>query len=313
MFKDFKEITLEVTNRCNLRCRICSIWKEKKKVDLSLDEIKRILKPLSKPISISLTGGEPFLNPNIDKIYKYLFKLFLQKKIRNIDIATNAYSKRLLNFLETNKAYLLPLSLSISLDGIGKDHNTQRGKVNAFAKTLKNIVAIKKYSVPITLKFVISRINYKSLKKVHALSKKIGCDFNLKFFECVPNYYHRYSECPNLTLTSNEMAIVKKDIKTIFKHPTNEKLTLFSHSSMNGFLKNGNLNFIKTCLTPRHSLFVTSHGEIYSCVYQPKVGDLKYSLNLDWKEYKNIATNAKKGKCPKCLSYHGYLKEFNYR
>ena len=64
----FKYITLELTNRCDLRCSMCSIWKEKTKNFLSVEDIKRILALSKNPVSIALTGGEPFLHPGFQDI-----------------------------------------------------------------------------------------------------------------------------------------------------------------------------------------------------------------------------------------------------
>lgn len=313
MFEELREITFELTNRCDLCCRICNIWKEDKKNDLSVDQIKKILQPLKIPLTISLTGGEPFLNPQIDKIYKYLFKLFLQGKIRDIDIATNAYSDKIQQFLKKNGNYLKPLSLSISVDGIGIKHNIQRGKNDAFKKTLKNILIIKKYNIPLTLKFVISKINYKELLKVYELSKKIGVNFNIKFMEKLPNYYHRQGKPLKLSVGKNKIPDVKKMMEKItdIENLNNKSISSFSLLCLKKFLKEGNLSFIKNCSTPKYSLFVTSHGDIYNCIYQERIATIETWPNLDWKKYIKNESSGKNNTCPKCLSYHGYLKEFN--
>lgn len=314
MLKVLEKITFEITNQCNLQCKICNIWKEKTKINLSLENIKKILEGFKKPLTISLTGGEPFLNPKIDRIYRYLFKLFLQKKIKNIDIATNAYSKKILDFLENNRNYLFPLSLSISMDGLEKNHNRQRGKNDAFQNTLKNIIVIKKYNIPVTLKFVISKINYKDLIEVYRLSRRIGTSFNVKFIEEVPNYYHRQDEYSDLALNDQELSVIKKDIEEIYKNENKKKnLTSFSLLCIKNFLNNENLNFIKKCLTPEYSLFITCYGKVYNCLYQESIGDIKNWPNLNWDKAKEISNNAKKGLCPRCLSYHGYLRGINYR
>lgn len=60
-----------VTERCNLRCKMCNIWK-RKSPEMTLGEIEqcvRVLKKL-KVQNIVLTGGEPLLRPDISDIVK---------------------------------------------------------------------------------------------------------------------------------------------------------------------------------------------------------------------------------------------------
>lgn len=314
MIGHLREITFEITNRCDLRCRICHIWKERAKVDLSLNEIEKILELIDTPLTISLTGGEPFISPYMDEIYRYLFNLFLRKKIKKIDIATNAYSNRILKFLKDNKKYLDPLSLSISIDGIEAVHNKQRGRNDAFEKLLKNILAIKKFNIPVTLKFVISKLNYKDIFKVYVFSKKLGHPLIIKCFEYVKNYYHRKYKSPLLALNKKERLFVKEIIEKIYRieqKKDKNNLLNFSLQCLIKFLNHNNLNFIQKCLTPEYSLFITSGGYIYNCIYQNHVGRIRGWPSLAHKRYERIKNKSRNGNCPKCLSYHGYLKEFN--
>jgi len=59
-----------VTSRCNLLCRHCFYWEElnKKKGELELPEIEKIAKSLPNLLTVSLTGGEPYLRPDLPEI-----------------------------------------------------------------------------------------------------------------------------------------------------------------------------------------------------------------------------------------------------
>ncbi len=59
-----------VTSRCNLLCTHCFYWEElnKRKNELELDEIERVSRSLPNLLSVSLTGGEPYLRPDLPDI-----------------------------------------------------------------------------------------------------------------------------------------------------------------------------------------------------------------------------------------------------
>ena len=314
MIDNLREITLELTNRCDLQCKICNIWKERKKRYIAFKDMERFIGTLEAPLTVSLTGGEPLLHPHFDRIYKYLYKLFLQKKIRNIDISTNAYSDKLINFLKSNKKYLQPLTLSISLDGLEKSHNKQRGKKDAFSKTLKNIIEIKKLNITPTIKFVITDINYKDMTKIHKLSKSLGLPFNPKPLEQINTYYHRHRSNDSTALSMKNFPFLLQSINEILKSVKRVKkdMSYFSLNCIKNFLSQGNLDFIKSCMTPQYSLFVTSDNKIYNCIYQKEISALDEWPKINRDIYSKIIQEAQAGRCLKCLSYHGYLREFNH-
>lgn len=314
MLNEIKEVTFEITNRCNLQCKICNIWREKKTKDISFKEIKKILESFRQPLTVSLTGGEPLLHPDFERIYRYIYKLFLQKKVKNLDISTNAYSQGIIDFLSRNKSYLQPLTLSISLDGLEKNHNRQRGKKDAFAKTLNNIIKITRYHLAPTIKFVITDLNYQSLAKTYKLSKSLGLPFNCKPAERINSYYHRYGNSGLTLLSSKNFPFIRKIISDIRREQKgkNKSLEYLSLSCIEKFLTSEGLNFVKRCATPEKSLFITSSAEIYACIYQDRIGTIRQWPKIYEKNRNDIISRARKGNCPKCLSYHGYIKRFNF-
>ena len=82
------EFVVYLTNRCNLRCEMCSQYGENFKElacpDLPLEEWKKFFDSISdvspKP-KIILMGGEPLLYKDVDKVIDYLkFLTFHQLK-----------------------------------------------------------------------------------------------------------------------------------------------------------------------------------------------------------------------------------------
>jgi len=57
--EELLDLTLEITNQCNLRCRCCGIWREPRPMSLSLSIVEYITAALlkkNKLNSVALTG-----------------------------------------------------------------------------------------------------------------------------------------------------------------------------------------------------------------------------------------------------------------
>jgi len=321
---EIRNITLAITNRCNLYCKMCTIWKEKKKRDLEISQIKKlILSPIfKKPIqSISLTGGEPFLYPKINTLYKFLTLAKEKKLIKSIGIYTNGYNtKQILRFLKENKSFLYGLDLGISLDGSQKIHNFLRGKKDAWQKTINTIKKIHTYypQVNLEIKFTITPYNFKEISKIYRFCRKNNLFFSPKFVESgTKNYYHKAGK-PLLetNFSSNQKKEIQKSLISLLKKEKTEKKKIIDAKvigTLYKFLSIGK-KLIKSCKTPYYCLFINPEGKIYPCVYFPPIADLSknnWEEELLGEKYKSLAKKALKGKCQKCLSYHGFLKDFN--
>ena len=111
---DISRITLEVTSRCTLKCALCVAFVPyvKDPKDLTYEEAKKVLEEFFKVVDsvgiFNLTGGEPFMNPDLTEIVKEVMKY--HKKIRqDITLVTNGTiipSEEFLNLLSENRSYM---------------------------------------------------------------------------------------------------------------------------------------------------------------------------------------------------------------
>ena len=143
----FEYLRISVTDRCNFRCSYCMpsdiFNKDYKYIPhdriLSYEEIIGICKLLKKVglKKIRITGGEPLLRKNIDKL---IYKLKTEVMIDYISITTNG------SLLTKEKIYQLKLSgldsITLSLDSLNqsKIEKINGTKINInLAQTLGNI------------------------------------------------------------------------------------------------------------------------------------------------------------------------------
>lgn len=163
------------TVRCNLRCSMCHqkdirVCREK---ELTHEEILIMLKNFKKLKinQINLVGGEFFVRSDAWKILDKIEDMgFL------FSIGTNA---TLLSEGDVAKLsyYWGLVELDVSVDGAdAKTHDTIRGVDGAFDKTVDFIKNCKSYDITVMVVTVVQAQNYKKLKDIADLLKKLNID-----------------------------------------------------------------------------------------------------------------------------------------
>lgn len=156
--RQISQLTLELTQNCNMRCRYCPYTggfpfeRDRTNRDMSaeialkgIDYIYTLIKDrFKKELSISFYGGEVLLRFELLKqIVRYSKKKFDNWKLRFL-ITTNGtlMTSEMINFLISNN-----FSILISLDGPRENHDAKRvypGNKGSFKKVWANIMKIKK-------------------------------------------------------------------------------------------------------------------------------------------------------------------------
>lgn len=169
-------ISLFLTYKCNLRCKMCGQWGEKGsshaypseelKKQLSVDDIRKLLDDVAsfRP-AITLFGGEPLIYPDLPEVIRMI-------KARNMscNVLTNGV------LLESKAESLMDAGIDeiiFSLDGPRDIHDEIRGIPNTFDRAMagfKKIAGLKKErktSRPlVNISSTIFEINYSRLDEV---------------------------------------------------------------------------------------------------------------------------------------------------
>jgi len=147
-------IEFTVTSRCNARCKMCHMW-QRSDPDIPIEKVKEVLASRAikdSLVNLVLTGGEPTLRGDLPEIFNYAFENL--RKLRYTVFFTNSIVPRLAQ--ETAKkaaAYKaqsgrddVTFTVSLSLDGIGRTHDTIRGVDGAFGRVMENFLGLKAIS-----------------------------------------------------------------------------------------------------------------------------------------------------------------------
>ncbi|MEW5895029.1 MAG: radical SAM protein [Candidatus Omnitrophota bacterium] len=301
-------MNIAVTNRCNLRCRQCSIWREDPKEDLSLENIESIIgsAALSNDADIALTGGEPFLHRDFMNIVDGISK---KRPGRLKVISTNGTLKdAMLDLLGKHGAALAGCSFHISFDGVTK-HDEQRGSSGKMI--LNNIMAIQRDfpDTRIKLKFTITKINYEDILPTYEYAKRNSLGFKIKLVEDAVNYTNRVSfREPMDDFILKEKKVIARDLLSVYHDlkKTNQKDAAFINETIKILL--GKKSF-SLCRTPFDRIFVMPDGKVYSCIHFNSIGNINDKrLDEIWRsdEAGLIRSVIRKEGCGRCVAFHGF-------
>lgn len=164
---------IELTTRCNLKCRHCYVaaGEEERINELPFDVMKEVINKLSKAgtKAIQFTGGEPLLYPWFSEILEYS-----AHKIPSISVSTNGW------FVDEDIASKMAKNatkVTISLDGMEETHDYIRRVKGSFERAVNAINMLSKENVPVTVSFVATPFNIEEIEDVIKTAKSHGAKF----------------------------------------------------------------------------------------------------------------------------------------
>jgi MoaA/NifB/PqqE/SkfB family radical SAM enzyme len=182
-----KELHLELTHRCNLRCVMCHHWEmpfddpASVKREMDLAAIKKFVNEsrlLDGVEIVVLTGGEPWLRADIDEILAFLSGRLPKARI---GVLTNFWNTEMVRRrLTAAKARgVQNLWLGSSLDGLEQAHDEVRGQRGAFRGLMETAAMVRSDfpEIDFSFSFTITPRNYRQLWAAYQHVKSMGLWF----------------------------------------------------------------------------------------------------------------------------------------
>ena len=186
-------LELQLTNRCNLKCRHCYLGPARSD-DLNLDDALKIVRAFSDHggLRLLISGGEPLLYPHLGDFIAGTTGL----PVRRV-LMTNG------TLIERKNIDLLRVDeIQFSLDGWRGGHDLLRGR-GTFDRTLRGIRAAADAGIPISLATMIHRGNVDEMKELECFAREIGaCEWGVD----VPCTAGSFSGNPDLGVPYEEAA-----------------------------------------------------------------------------------------------------------
>ena len=177
-------IWIEITNACNLKCKMCGQRgtfgylnepeSDMKRENLPMEAWKEFIDDVKsfRP-TILLRGGEPLLYPGIGNLMRHISEsnLFLVMDTNGTQLKKHA--RDVAKYVD---------HFNVSIDGPRDVHDFIRGVPGTYDSAREGIAAVKdaykelkiRRMQPITLNFVVSPDNYKSLPQMVDVAKELG-------------------------------------------------------------------------------------------------------------------------------------------
>lgn len=291
-----KTAFVAVTMRCNAKCIMCGIWKNKKGGDLDPKYYKKLPKSLT---SIDITGGEPFLRSDLPEIVSVLKKTCPDAKLL---ITTNGYltyqiKKQLPLILEADPK----IAFRVSLDGWKEVHNQIRRLPNFFDKAMKTLSILKESDVKdIGIIFTMMKNNVSQTKKIIDYCQKNDINLSVNIVHDSPVYFGK-----GFTSLRPEINKSIKAINLVKKHFLNK---LSPQGIAKYWFYTEQIPYLQTktrslpCYAAQEFFYLDPFGNVFACHLKNwKIGNLKTkSFNQIWKSKQRQEQLKKTTVCNDC-------------
>jgi len=309
------DANVKITGMCNLKCRMCGVWRGTEKEELTTQQWKDTFDQLKTEgvRNLYITGGEPLLRKDLPLLSKHARSLGF-----DVDITTNGYlltEEAACDLIDAGAT-----SFSISIDALGHDFDTIRGVQGSYERALsacRTLVKIRRTrDIFVTICPTIMRPSLPHLVDIakFAQALRIPVIFNLVTFTPIHLQKAR----------SDDLWINRQDYDYLDK--VVDELVMMKRRNYALFKQTyGTLRFIKQyfreplqknipCASSWTRLFIDHQGKIYGgCWAMGSFGQLphdKLSRILRSKKYRSARRAMLLKECPGCSC--GYPKNIYY-
>ncbi|KPU43682.1 antilisterial bacteriocin subtilosin biosynthesis protein AlbA [Oxobacter pfennigii] len=164
-------INYQVNNYCNSKCVMCNVWQQKDFRYMDIQEFEKVLGDslFNNVEHIGITGGEPSLIANLPDYFEVSIRQL--KNLKGLSVITNSLAteqikKQIeainLTCLLNNKEF----SVMLSLDGLDKIHDNNRGIEGSYEKVLNMLEWLKDKRISVLTGTTITKNNVWNLDEL---------------------------------------------------------------------------------------------------------------------------------------------------
>lgn len=246
--------SIEVTARCNASCPYCYV-KNNSAQDLSTNDLCKAIDKLSKGgvFRLHITGGEPFLRPDILNIFSYA----MDHGIFHCTLFSNGInlSEKHFDFLIKYRDFFKHMQMSVFSHDV-KKNDAYFGVPGALDLIMKNGLFLIKNGIQVTFALSIFDFNIDELEKTRSFFEERGFRVLLSFFKIITNDHVKRHVANSITksffkkyfqnMRVDDFDKLKKAMKQSLDAPPDKKASL--------------------CFGRWNSIFMDAKGNLAPCI-----------------------------------------------
>jgi len=262
---------------------MCDLWKTGSDSEVEPSFYYHLPKSLR---NVNITGGEPFLRKDLDKIVMVMTERC--RKVRPV-ISTNGF---LPDRIKTTASSLYKinsrLAVRVSIDGAGKTHDKIRGVAGGYEKAMASLHYLKESGIKdIGIGFTLIRENQEEMMDVYRLSKKMGIQFTATVAHSSPIFFGDQN---------NQAPDEKIAVKGFSELMSRQLSSLSPKNWFRAYFTNGVIDQVKgrkrrvLCPALTEFFFLNPKGDVFPChLLDEPVGNLMSG------SYQELTANVKGG------------------
>jgi len=308
-------VCFPVTFRCNSRCQMCNLWRERSgPQELSLEEIERVFanRLFGNIEEMVLHGGEPTLRRDLKDIFGIVFDSC--PVLRSVTLSTNGLEPELVDgriaeVLNVAGPRARILTVTVSIDGLEEAHDKIRGIAGGFARALETLDALRKrrerFPIDVKIITVIQPQNLGDLEGMKNLADARGVDIIFQPL-MIDTFYKNSSADPRLRFSGDQLRDYREFIrKSLRAGRSPRSLVWKNHLGMMAGRKRA-----IPCAYDRYVLSLYPTGEVLPCSREDWIlfGNVREGdVDRIWfgPEARAVRKRMKKEVCPTCDFYCG--------
>jgi radical SAM protein with 4Fe4S-binding SPASM domain len=292
-------IHIDVTSRCNEKCRHCYLPMERAKLNLDTQVAMRVLDELRAmgTFSVTFSGGEAFLHPDFDAI--------LRKARANdfaITVLSNGTAIRDRDFDVLREVQIDEMQFTLfSMDP--EEHDFITRAPGSHRKTMRTIERVIENDIPLKISCPIMKVNRHAFREVAKWAWPLGIDVNTDFVLFACTDFDSYPLQNRLSLAEAEELI--RDM--IDNDPAYRRFLDFRDPPIDP----RKLAKSPCCGAGRDTICLDANGDYFFCpLFRRKLGSAyKDSLADLWANSAEIAEIRRTSwsnfpKCMECDAFH---------
>jgi MoaA/NifB/PqqE/SkfB family radical SAM enzyme len=279
-------------NRCNCRCLMCDIWKEKEPREITAAEIARWAAEWRglDVREVVLTGGEALMHSHLFALCRVLKENGFSVTLLSSGLLLERDAKDIARHVD---------DLIVSLDGPRAVHDAIRNVPRAFDRLAEGIAAVRdaRPDLPVGARCTVQRRNFRELRATVAAARHLGLHrISFLAVDVATDAFNRpggigLKPPETLALSREELPELERELDALSREHAADFASAFIAESPEK-LRARLLHYFRarhglgdfapvSCNAPWVSAVVESDGTVRPCFFQPPLGNLREAGSLE--------------------------------